>query len=375
MRNRQQRIRTENERAPSTISGILNSCSLLPVPHSNEAFRSAGRPRAWAPRSLVRNTILLGLLAAFSAVTRPAGATVIERVVAIVGERAILLSDLRDRARPFLLKVHQDVANGAQRAAAISQLYKTLIERMVDEELEQRAAGRARIVVTAKEIDDALARIASQNGISVERLVDEAARSGLNERQYRNEVRRQVLEAKLLNLRLQGRIRVSEDDVRQTYRRLVLEERKKLRFRASAIRIDAQINLPREEIDRRRALADRIAEDARMGADFAQLARQHSADPSGRASGGDLGELRIGQLQPDLDRVLITLEPGEVSRAVRSGGTFVILKLLSRQPSELPSFEEARDELAERVYVEKMNKARRHWLEGLRRRTHVEIRL
>ncbi|MGH8311364.1 MAG: SurA N-terminal domain-containing protein, partial [Steroidobacteraceae bacterium] len=229
-------------------------------------------------RRWIRNSILLGILAAFSGVTRPAGATVIERVVAIVGERAILLSDLRDRARPFLLKVHQDVANSAQRAAAISQLYKTLIERMVDEELEQRAASRARIVVTAKEIDDALARIANQNGISVERLVDEAARSGLNERQYRNEVRRQVLEAKLLNLRLQGRIRVSDDDVRQTYRRLVLEERKKLRFKASAIRIDAQSNLPREEIDRRRALADRIAEDARMGADFAQLARQHSAD-------------------------------------------------------------------------------------------------
>jgi len=149
------------------------------------------------------------MLAALAGVGRPAEATVVERVVAIVGERAILLSDLRDRARPFLLKVYQDVPNGAQRAAAISQLYKTLIERMVDEELEQRAAGRARIVVTAKEIDDAIARIAAQNGISVERLVEEAARSGLNERHYRNEVRRQVLEAKLLNLKLQGRIRVS----------------------------------------------------------------------------------------------------------------------------------------------------------------------
>src|SRR5262245_45919822 len=184
-------------------------------------------------RALIRKSLTLGVVAALFAVSRPSAATVIERVVAIVGERAILLSDLRDRARPFLVKVHQEMPNGAQRAAATSQLYKTLIERMVDEELDQRAANRTRTGVTAKQIDDASGRIAAQNGISVQRLVEEAARSRLNERQYRNEVRRQVLEAKLLNLRLQGRIRVSDDDLKQAYRRLVLEERKRLRFRAS----------------------------------------------------------------------------------------------------------------------------------------------
>jgi peptidyl-prolyl cis-trans isomerase SurA len=304
-----------------------------------------------------------------------ARATVVERVVAIVGERAILLSDLRERAHPFLLRIQQEVPSGAQRAAAISQLYKSLIERMVDEELEQRAANRARIAVTAREVDEAIARIAAQNGLEIEQLVDEAVRSGLTERQYRNEVRRQVLEAKLLNLRLQGRVRVTEDDLRTAYRRILLEERRKLRYTPAWIRIDAPANLTRDELAKRRTLGEQIAAKARAGDDFAALARLHSNDAATRAAGGVLGEVAPGRLPREIERVALTLEAGESSPPIRSGDAFVIVKVLARQESSLPSFEQAREELAERVYLEKMNKARRHWLDGLRKRTHVEIRL
>jgi peptidyl-prolyl cis-trans isomerase SurA len=307
--------------------------------------------------------------------SREARAAVVERVVAIVGERAILMSDLRDRAQPFLARVHAEVPAGAQRAAAISQLYKTLIERMVDEELEQRAANRARIAVSSQEIDEALQRIAAQNGLGVEQLIDEAMKSGLTERQYRNEVRRQVLEAKLLNLRLQGRIRVTEEDLRSAYRRIVIEERRKLTFSAALIRIDAPRTLAKAQATQRREQAEQLTDRARSGADFGELARAHSDDLPTRAAGGALGQLKPGQLSPEIDRVALTLDVNEVSRPLRVGDSLIILKVLSRQESDLPTYEEARRELGERVYLEKMNKARKHWLESLRRRTHVEVRL
>ena len=60
---------------------------------------------------------------------------------------------------------------------------------------------------------------------------------------------------------------------------------------------------------------------------------------------------------------------------MRQGEAYYVLKLLEREASKLPGFDDARSELAERVYMEKMNKARRHWLDGLRNRTHVEVRL
>lgn len=302
-------------------------------------------------------------------------ATIIERIVAVVGEQAILLSELRERARPFLLRMEQQPTDDAQRAAATSELYRRLVQRLVEEQLEQKAANRSNITVTPREIDDALTRIAQQNGVTVQRIMDEALSSGLSEQSYRQELRRQLLETKMLNLRIQGRLRVTDDDVRGAYQRLVVDERKQLGFRAAWIRIAAPHSLSANDMKARRAEADRVVTAARRGEDFAILARRYSEDSSTRSQGGALGQLKPGQLPAALDAVALSLGTGDISEPVRSGNDFVILKLVSRDESQLPPYEDARDELSQRVYMEKMNKARSHWIDGLRRQTHVEVRL
>jgi peptidyl-prolyl cis-trans isomerase SurA len=327
-------------------------------------------------KSFVRRALATapaGLLA--FAVTGSAHATVVERVVAVIGEQAILLSELRERARPFLLRLEGQATDDAQRAAATSQLYAQVLERMVEDELEQKAANRANLTVTTREIDDALNRIAAQNGVPLERVIEEAEKSGLSEQSYRQELRRQLLEAKLMNLRIQGRLRVTEEDVRTAYQKLVLDERRQLGFTVAWIRISAPKSLEPAALRVRRAEADRIVDEARHGIDFAHLAEKYSEDGATRAAGGLVGRMKPGQLPKALDAVALTLEAGEISEPVRQGDDFVILKLVSRDESQLPTFEDARDELNQRVYMDKMGKARRHWLEGLRRQTHVEIRL
>jgi peptidyl-prolyl cis-trans isomerase SurA len=329
-------------------------------------------PRVFRSRR-ARRTIPLGLFFLFWACT--GHATVIERIVAVVGEQAILLSELRDRAQPFLIRMEQQPTDAAQRAAATSELYRRLVQRLVEEELEQKAANRSNITVTPREIDDALSRIAQQNGVAVSRIIDEAQSSGMTEQTYRQELRRQLLETKLLNLRIQGRMRITDDDVRGAYQRLVLEERKQLAFRPAWIRISAPHSLSATELKKRRAEADRIVAAARRGEDFTLLARKFSEDNSTRAQGGALGQLKPGQLPPPLDAVAFSLEAGGVSEPVRQGNDFVILKIVSRDESQLPAYQDARDELSQRVYMEKMGKARSHWIDGLRRQTHVEVRL
>jgi peptidyl-prolyl cis-trans isomerase SurA len=306
--------------------------------------------------------------------TSGACATLIERVVAVVGERAILLSDLRSRAQPFLLQIHQGVPTGAQRNAAISQLYKGLIEKLVDEELEQRAAIQAKVTVSAREVEEALERVASQNGISVARLLSEAKKTGLDEIGYREELRRQLLQTKLINVRLQGRIRVSEDDLRGYYRRLVFEERSKLGFRVAWIQLVGRAGASRAETLALRKRAEKVAQ-AATRYDFAALARQHSDDRGTRENGGLLPTTKLEQTPPQLQRILVGLDVGDVSPVVAIPGGFALFKLLSREETTLPDYEEARAELSQRVYLEKMTQARRTWLDNLRRQQHVEVRL
>lgn len=317
-----------------------------------------------------------GLLLALGLLGAPAtaSATVVERVVAVVGERVLLLSDLRERAAPFLSQIHQTVPAGAQRNAAISQLYKGLLERMVDEEIEQRAAIQAKVSVTAREVEEALARVAAQNGIPVEKLLSEARRTGLNESDYRDELRRQLLQTKLINVRLQGRIRVTEDDLRRAYRDIELEEREKLAIRSAWIFVAVPPGAGPAVIAERRALAERIGKEA-AGSDFASLVRRYSDDLSSKRAGGELLPTRAGELAPALKRVMVSLEPGQVSGPVRVQGGFGVFKLLEREEGTLPTFEDSVDELSQRVYMDKMTRARRNWLDSLRRQQHVEVRL
>ena len=80
-------------------------------------------------------------------------------------------------------------------------------------------------------------------------------------------------------------------------------------------------------------------------------------------------------LPPDLVRTSLALSVGQVSPPFRSGADFVVLKVLERDPSNLPDFESAKRDLGERVYMDKMAQARRTWLDNLRRQQHVDVRL
>ncbi len=298
----------------------------------------------------------------------------VERVVAVVGEDSILLSEVRLRARPMLLRIQAQVPPGAQRNAAISQAYVSVLEHLIEEQLKLRSARKSQIHVTPAEIDRALDRVAKQNGLTRAALLTEAARTGMSEAEYREEIRQQLLEMKLLELRLQGRVRVTDQDARAAYRRLVVSARAESDTTVAWIVIEAKGESP-DALAEARGRAEKVVARARSGEDFATLARQESQDPGTREQGGLLGTVRPSQLPPGMDRGVSSLDVGEVSIPLRIGSRFVVLKVLDRVSPPLPTYEAAEQQLKERVYVEKMDEARKQWLEGLRRQTHVETRL
>jgi len=65
------------------------------------------------------------------------------------------------------------------------------------------------------------------------------------------------------------------------------------------------------------------------GADFAQLARQHSKCPSGK-EGGELGEFSRGQMVPEFDRVVFSGELGTVHGPVRTQFGYHLIEITNR---------------------------------------------
>jgi peptidyl-prolyl cis-trans isomerase SurA len=109
------------------------------------------------------------------------------------------------------------------------------------------------------------------------------------------------------------------------------------------------------------------------GADFAELARLNSDDPSA-ARGGDLGWIYPGDTVPEFERAMNGLKIGELSEPVRSPfGWHLIQVTERRQGNVAPDRQraQARRTLAER----KADEAYQEWLRQLRDRTFVEYRL
>lgn len=320
-------------------------------------------------RSVTALALTCGVVASPALFSGTAEAAIVERIVAIVGQRAILLTDLRERALPFLLHIYNTLPEGPQRAANISQVFNMVLDQMVNEELEEAAARDAGIDITEAQVDEALSRTAQQNNMTVNGILSEAKRSGLSIRNYREEMRRQLIQRTMVELRLRGRVRVTEQDIRDSYRRLATEER----MRAPQRTLQLLLPLGRNDSEeaKQRKSAESIAQEARDGADFRDLIAKHSSD----SLSGLRPPLPPMQEPAAIQRATMALEVGEVSRPVRYNGHWVLYQVIERPPSELPPYIEARAQLHERVYMEKITEARETWLNGLRRRTHVDIRL
>jgi len=105
-------------------------------------------------------------------------------------------------------------------------MYSDLIERMVDEQLETDAAVRASVTASAEDVDNALNNIAAAERVSLAKLFEDVRlTTGMTEQEYRQEMRRQVLEGKLVQRLVQDRIRVTDQDLERMFERVVQQER------------------------------------------------------------------------------------------------------------------------------------------------------
>jgi peptidyl-prolyl cis-trans isomerase SurA len=328
----------------------------------------------------------LGISAALL-VASPASAVVVEKVVAVIGDHAILLSDLHQRARPYRVQLNARCPIGtAPCIPAENKILQQLLDRMVEEELEIQAAKRANITVSSNDIDATLERIAQANGMTLSQLINDVTQqSGMTEAEYRLEIRRQVIEGKLLQRVIQNTMRITRQELEEMFQRVVERERQILLYQPSWIVLQVGSSATAETIAARNQLANDIVRKARAGADFGDLARQYSEDAKTREDGGDLGirapapssHAQKGEykmLAEPLEKVALGLDQGDVSEPFRFKDAVVIIKLVNRQPSRYTSFEAAQPEIVQRVQGEKLEKAKQKWLKDLRRRTHVVVR-
>ncbi len=193
----------------------------------------------------IRGVVLGVVVAALALVGlgRPAHATIVERVVAVVGERAVLWTELLRRATAPRLQIRAQAQDPNVVSVQEQEMYKELLDRMIDDRLEEQQAEKARIAVSPQEIERGIANIAAQaqasqgRAVTADDVLGEMRRRGFQEADFRDEIRRQIVEGKLIELRVRPRVRITEQDGQEAYQRTMQQLKDAVDLRTLALRV------------------------------------------------------------------------------------------------------------------------------------------
>ena len=117
-----------------------------------------------------------------------------------------------------------------------------------------------------------------------------------------------------------------------------------------------------------------MAKGIREGSDFAELAKKHSADAFAE-NGGLQEDVARPDLSPEFAAILFESEPGTVLGPLEDPAGFTIARVESIDKGPAPPLSEVRDLIEQRVRVKKTSKRYDEWIEGLRKKALIDIKL
>lgn len=288
---------------------------------------------------------------------------VVDRVVAVVNDDVILLSEVYSFGEYIEAAARQDPTNG--RAAAEKQVLDRLIERtLIDQEIH-----RLGLEVTDQEVDRRIDAVARANNLDRAGVRVEVERSGMTWDAYREEIRQALREESFMGAVLRPRINISENDLQDAWRKANAGAPMASDVLAIFLAFPSGADESAKELVRAKARDLRNA--ASTGADFAALSRENDQGPFG-AQDGKMGSFKEGELVAVLDRAVWSTAVGAVAEPIETAQGIFLLKVSNRSAAG-QDFETMKPELMELVYKERAADEQARWFEQARRAAAIRV--
>ncbi len=297
---------------------------------------------------------------------------VVDRIVAVVNQEIITLSEVEKWSLPFQGKI--DAEDRLERRERVREVFRKVLERIIEDKLIEQEAKKSGIKVTSKEIEGAIEEIRRRNNLSQEEFERALAAEGLTFENLKRDVEKKILRVKFINFAVKVEPKAGEKELREFFQNNMDRYRVNESYRPAHILFLIPNEATPEQIRGVRKRGQKVLERIKSGEDFAQMAMEYSEDSASRQSGGDLGYFKKGELLPALERETRRLKVGEVSGLVRTELGFHILKLLDQQGGE-PPFEEVKEKVQADYFEMEMEKAFQQFLSELKEKSVIEIKL
>jgi len=238
----------------------------------------------------------------------------------------------------------------------ILEITPDLLVAEIDELLMLQRGKELGYKVTEDQYQRVVENIRKENKLESDELFETALKQqGLDKVSLRKNLERQLIINQVQQVEVTGKLGLNESEARGYY------ETHKTEFTSPAVITlrelvfivpgDAKsVDVTRDSVTR--AKADAALARVKAGESFEALVKELSDAPS-KANGGLVGPVQVGELTPDIRKLIEPLKPGGTTPVYRTPRGYGILKLETATEAVVTSFEQARDQIAEKVYNEK----------------------
>ena len=223
------------------------------------------------------------------------------------------------------------------------------------------------VSVTSTDVAQAIDNVRRQNSLTEDAFWQAVRAQGFNEKNYRHDVRKQLLRLKVINQRVRSRVNINEQTVRESYADRVRDARRSQKFHAVHIFTPLPATASATEV----AQSFKEAKELRT-----QLTPENFDASASQKGGGDLGWLDQGDLPGVLEETLLGLSEGEISEPVRGPSGMHIFLLRERQSgtTKIPAYEDTRASIQRELMDKAMQRQEDIFIKGLRREAVLEVR-
>jgi len=247
----------------------------------------------------------------------------LDRIIAVVGQDVIMLSELRNKAQETLAELQ---AANTVPLPSRDQLLSRSLDELILEKVQLAEAQRLGIEADQDLVAKAITRIASNNNMSVAQLRQALAAEGRDFRQFQANIRDQIIISRLINTEVTNRIQITKSEIDQYLSRQQSAPQDRAMVKLLHILVAIPDGASVAQIQAAQKEAEQALSRVSAGEDFRAVA-QDVSDGAYAIRGGDLGWREIASLPDALSSLVNQMQVGEAYGPVRSDAGFHIIQV------------------------------------------------
>jgi parvulin-like peptidyl-prolyl isomerase len=305
-------------------------------------------------------------------------AEIIEQILVRVNGELFTKSDLETRQIEALRAMGQRLdpattnLDDAQLRKMLDEVTPELMVNVIDEMLLVQRGKELGYRLGDEQFTGILDGLMKENKIENDEQLKQALKQeGLTLADLRRNVERRMLVSRVEQNEILGRIAVSDVEAREYYDSHVSEFTTPQSVTLREIFVALPEGATPAQDAAARDKANQIRQRAAGGESFETLVTEAS-DAASKANAGLIGPLNLGDLSPELRKMIEGMKPGQMTDVLRSARGHQILKLETLTPPEVMPFDKAKEQISDRVFTDKRREEYSKFLDRLRTQAIIE---